>query len=69
MIEPDYDLIEAIARICYAHTFTARQSRDTWETLNQSANQGGQYANVIQERCYQQARDIEQLIANRKPQR
>jgi hypothetical protein len=58
VIEHDSELVEAVAATAYAHSFSARMSHEDWARVKERAWAGGAYANVIVDRCYQQAFDM-----------
>lgn len=58
------DMVERTAAIVYAGSFTARESREDWERINERANEGGGYAGYIVERCYSVAQDIVEALLN-----
>ena len=57
-MEHDPDLVETVAATAYAHSFSARTSREDWERVKERAAEGGGYADIIVERCYRQAFDM-----------
>lgn len=48
-------LIEALAQVAYAYSFSASMSGEDWERVKARAEAGATYAGHQVERCYRQA--------------
>jgi hypothetical protein len=58
----DVDIVEAIAAMAYAHSFSARVKDEGWKRVKRRAEDGGGYAGVVVERCYRQAADTLRIV-------